>query len=264
MKTGRLFAVLVTCVAALMVRAQEGLSNLSFRVSMVPGDMPAIAGLSLRGGQPQRIFVRAVGPGLRLFNLTSTMFAPSFTIYGGNTPLLRVSDPDGGDSALDAVFSPASYTFVMSNESGGGLGMLEIYRVFPTTDLRAVISNMSCLGPSHNWPNGALIGGFTTTSAHRRILIRAVGPSLSRFGISDASPDPSVTLYDMNKGQIAMNDDWKGREMSGAATQTGAFSLPEGSKDAALVADLPSGSYSFVVGGSPGTVLIEVYDLDPL
>ena len=54
--------------------------------------------------------------------------------------------------------------------------------------------------------------------------------------------------------------------MKAAFAAAGAFSIPDGTKDAALVVRLPPGGYSAVVSGANGTtgnVLVEVYDLDP-
>ena len=46
----------------------------------------------------------------------------------------------------------------------------------------------------------------------------------------------------------------------------GAFSIPDTSKDAAVLLALPPGGYTIVtsgVAGATGTALVEVYDLDP-
>ncbi|HRE80240.1 MAG TPA: hypothetical protein PLN52_04290 [Opitutaceae bacterium] len=109
---------------------------------------------------------------------------------------------------------------------------------------------------------GFVIGG----NAPRRVLMRAVGPGLSQFQLTQLLPNPIIQVF---RGQtaIASNDDW-GSDTSVAAAfaQAGAFSLTPGSKDAALVTTLTPGAYTAFIKGSTATeqgeVLIELYYLD--
>jgi hypothetical protein len=66
--------------------------------------------------------------------------------------------------------------------------------------------------------------------------------------------------------RIAVNDDWGKGSGATAATlaAVGAFALPAGSKDAALLLTLPPGVYTAHcsgVGATTGVALIEVYDM---
>jgi hypothetical protein len=116
------------------------------------------------------------------------------------------------------------------------------------------------------------IGGFVVGGRQsKRVLIRAVGPTLATRGISSeqALKDPAITLL---KGQsvVATNDDWGSNsnvaEMIGIFPAIGAFPLDAtDTKSAALLVDLEPGVYSFVVSGkadTEGIVLLEVYDAD--
>jgi hypothetical protein len=72
--------------------------------------------------------------------------------------------------------------------------------------------------------------------------------------------DPTITLY-RGGAVLATNDNWNAAD---AATMTaiGAFALPAGSRDAAIITTLPAGSYSAIVsgvGGTTGTALVELY-----
>jgi hypothetical protein len=63
---------------------------------------------------------------------------------------------------------------------------------------------------------------------------------------------------------VGENNDWGGTaELSAAFSQVGAFTLPSGSKDAALLVTLPAGNYSVQVNGvgGTGTALVEVYEV---
>jgi hypothetical protein len=113
--------------------------------------------------------------------------------------------------------------------------------------------------------NRTFIAGFVVSgSGSKRILLRAVGPSLAAFGVQDALTNPRLELFDTTGKLIAQNDDWTGTDVSAAFSQLGAFSLNNGSRDAALLVTLPPGGYSFHVQGNGGSgiALAEVYDAD--
>lgn len=112
-----------------------------------------------------------------------------------------------------------------------------------------------------------LVAGFVITEQHRRVLVRAVGPTLGQFGVTGVLADPFVTIY---KGSLPryFNGDWSTRpeaaETAEAARATGAFALPAGSKDAALVVELEPGAYTVQVeaeSGAGGVALVEVYSV---
>jgi len=107
-----------------------------------------------------------------------------------------------------------------------------------------------------------LIVGFNVgAGAEKTVLIRAVGPTLGSFGVSGPLPDPRVQLFASGNARIGENDDHAVAD-SPVFAQVGAFGLPAGSKDAALVARLAPGGYTAHVtgaAGTRGTVLVEVY-----
>jgi hypothetical protein len=111
---------------------------------------------------------------------------------------------------------------------------------------------------------GFVIGG----SGSKTVLIRAVGPSPTAFGLPGAVllADPKIDLIDATSKVIATNDNWGGTApLTTAFTQVGAFQLANAaSKDAALLATLQPGNYSVSVsglGGTSGIALVEVYDV---
>ena len=107
-----------------------------------------------------------------------------------------------------------------------------------------------------------LIAGFTIAgTGTKKLLIRAVGPTLSSFGLSNVLADPKLAVHDGSK-LIAENDDWSPALVSTFAS-VGAFELAENSKDSALVVFLPAGGYTVQVSGasnSMGEALIEIYE----
>jgi len=120
--------------------------------------------------------------------------------------------------------------------------------------------------------NNVTIGGFVIAgSVPKRVLIRAVGPSLRNLGISlsEALLDPMIEVH-RGVPVIAANDNWtdgtNAAEITSLSATVGAFPLdPTDTKTSALVVTLDPGVYSFVVsgkGGTSGIVLLEVYDAD--
>jgi hypothetical protein len=95
------------------------------------------------------------------------------------------------------------------------------------------------------------------------MLIRAVGPTLTEFGISDALVDPVVTIYS-GQTAVVMNDDWSSgaTPVATASARVGAFALPDGSRDSGMLVTLPPGAYTAVVSGkedTEGVALLEIY-----
>jgi len=122
------------------------------------------------------------------------------------------------------------------------------------------LTNISSRGPVAVGAE-VVIGGFTIEGGPAKILIRAVGPSLAPYGINNPLADPSLTVL-LGGVQVAFNDNWSGQEIADAAAQVGAFALPVGSKDSALIGTLPAGQYTTQlrgVGGTTGVALLEVY-----
>jgi hypothetical protein len=109
---------------------------------------------------------------------------------------------------------------------------------------------------------GTPITGFVLSgSGSKTMLIRAVGPTLTSFGVSGVLADPRLTL---NNGvaNIATNDNWLAGDAA-AMTAAGAFALLPGSKDAALLTTLTASGNTAPVSapdGASGVVLLEVYD----
>ncbi len=109
---------------------------------------------------------------------------------------------------------------------------------------------------------GAMIGGFIITgNAPKKVIIRAIGPSLEAAGISGVLANPTVQLNG-SAGAIASNDDWKSNQQA-EIQATGI--PPSNDLESAIVATLSPGAYTAVVAGknqTTGVGLVEVYDLN--
>ena len=110
---------------------------------------------------------------------------------------------------------------------------------------------------------GVPIAGFVLAGAGtKKLLVRAIGPGLNAFGITNPLTDPSISVLS-GQNVVTTNDNWSGGD-SATFTATGAFGLAAGSRDAALVSRLSAGAYSTLVGtgGGSGVTLLEIYDAD--
>lgn len=109
-----------------------------------------------------------------------------------------------------------------------------------------------------------LIGGFAVRDGEETILARAVGPSLGPLGVVGFLEDPKMELFAEGGRLLVANDDWDAAAVGVAAARVGAFPLPPGSRDAALLRAMGAGTYSVAAsparGASRGNLLIEIYD----
>jgi uncharacterized protein GlcG (DUF336 family) len=108
-----------------------------------------------------------------------------------------------------------------------------------------------------------LIAGFTVVGGDpKQLLIRALGPSLTGFGVPGALSDPTLTLYNSTGASLAFNDDWNLAANSG---QIPTRLRPTDSREAAILTTLLAGSYTAIEagkGGTSGIGLADVYELD--
>ena len=112
-------------------------------------------------------------------------------------------------------------------------------------------------------PNELIAGFIVTGSSPKRILIRAIGPSLAQAGITNPLSNPILELHDQTK-TLAVNNDWGDSANRQPIIDTGI--PPKSSAEAAILATLPANnaSYTAIVRGVNGTGvgLAEIYDLD--
>ena len=109
-----------------------------------------------------------------------------------------------------------------------------------------------------------LIGGFIVRDAPKRVIVRAIGPSMQSGGsaVQGRMTDPILELYqEGNAAPVAVNDDWQSNQAEVQATNL----APTDPRESAIVATLNPGSYTTLMYGKTGEVgigVIEIYDLD--
>jgi hypothetical protein len=109
--------------------------------------------------------------------------------------------------------------------------------------------------------NGSAIAGFIISGSNpKQVLLRGLGPSLGKFGIANALPDPTLDLYDSGGNLIASNDDW---QTAANAPQIPISLQPSDPHEPAILATLQPGSFTAVLrgkNGASGVGLVEIND----
>lgn len=258
--------------------AQSQPLNIATRGYVASGNSALIGGFIITGSQTKKVVIRAIGPSLQS-TLPNVLPDPVLELHSSDGSLLsqnnnwkddsvqaaelvakRIAPAHELESAMVAILAPGTYTaMVRGNNNTSGVGLVEVYDVSSQSNSRlANISTRGIVEPGEN----ALIGGFILggASGNAKVLVRAIGPSLAAAGVSNASSDPALELRDGNGVLLQNNDNWKERQR---ADIEATHIPPTIDAEAALIAELPSGTYTAVVtsNGGPGIALIEVYTL---
>jgi hypothetical protein len=263
-----------TATAEVKVAAQ--VLNLSTRLRVQPGDNAGIGGFIIRGAEQKKVIVRGIGPSLnvpgKLDDPVIQLFNSSGVNIGGNddwktdqqnVEATGLAPSNDRESAVVITLDPGLYTVVMRGKNNSsGIGVVEVYDIgFQANARLANVSTRGFVGTGDN----VLIGGFFAgpqTAAFTGVVVRAIGPSLSQFGVPQAMADPMIELHNGNGDTIATNDDWQ----SDQKTQIQATGLaPSDSRESAILFQhFEPGPYTAIVRGKNSTVgvgLVEIYDV---
>ncbi len=294
------FAAVILGLVALLagVRSLEAseydqrIAGLSTRGLAGSGSNVMIAGFVIQQGAPKTVLLRAIGPGLAAQGISQgTLADPLLTLFDSRGSALLSNDnwsatdesvmrsvglvpPVRGslDASIVVTLPTGVYTAQVSTAAGAtGIVLLEVYDVSGPARLMA-ISTRAPVGSGGN----VLIAGMIVSpgTLYRRLVLRAGGPMLAPLlapGTVVLS-NPTMSVVDSLGRVVATNDDWDagGANASGqiaaAFNQAGMAPLTPGSRDAALVLDLPPGTYTILAGNvdaSTGVGLVEAYDITP-
>jgi hypothetical protein len=180
----------------------------------------------------------------------------------GQIPI-NLQPQDARESAILISLAPGEYTGIVTGKGGTtGVGLVEVYDLDPNSGSNlANISTRGFVGTGDN----VMIGGFIAggpSNGSAQLLIRAIGPSLANLGVNGALNDPMLALFDANGQKFATNDNWKDNQ-DGEIQATG--KAPIDDRESAILARLPSGSFTAIVSGvnnTTGIALIEVFNLE--
>ena len=207
-----------------------------------------------------------------------------FSIDGGLHYLVQFNqNPDGDFGDYDSDdFCPATRLYVQNafncdgqstdisatSPEGISLDVIGYDLAQPQTGPPSLV-NISTRSFVHTSDN-VMIGGFIVQgTGPKRVIIRAIGPELTQFGITNALADTTLELHNQAGAVIATNDDWQTTVIGGIIGSSQVSDIqnsggaPTNDLESAIIADLPPGNYTAIVRGFDNTVgvaLVEVYD----
>jgi hypothetical protein len=259
--------------------SRRQLLNISSRMQVAADPNQLIGGFIITGSEPKTVIILATGPSLEQFHLTGLLADPILELYQGQT-LIASNDnwevPDKAaieatkfqpshrlESALLRTLPPGDYTAVVRGTNGPGIGTVQVYDLAANSN--SSLANISSRGRIEPGDEKALIAGFIVDGnggAESRVIVRALGPSLSGF-LPGALDDPTLEVKNANGSTLALNDDW---EQSTQAAEIRARNFAPGDRrDSAVMIAPPPGAYTAIVrgkGNATGVAVVDVYNLD--
>ncbi len=253
------------------------LQNISTRAEVLTGSDVLIGGFVISGTGTKPVLVRGLGPTLTDFGVTGALADPFLSLVDGSGTVIWNNDnwKDSQQAAIQAtgkapthdseaaivqILDPGNYTAVLSGKNNTtGIGLVEVYDQNPVST--AQLSNISSRGHVGTG-NNVMIGGFINAVADTRVIVRALGPTLTQLGVSGALADPVLGLFDANGNAIASNDNWQ-QSSQAAQIQSSGFAPPN-ALEPAIISMRPLGNTTAIVSGKNGTTgvaLLEVYRL---
>ena len=275
---------------------ESQLTNVSTRAFVQTGDDVMIGGFIVQGTETKTVIIRALGPELIPFGIPNPLVDPTLELHNGTGALIASNDNwvttiIGGiitaeqvaairasgyaptnvmESAMIVSLPPGNYTAIVRGVNNlTGIGLVEVYDLSnSTTSLLRNISTRSSVQTDQN----VMIGGFIVQGTlPKRVVVRALGPELSQYGVPNTLPDPTLELHDGTGALIASNDNWGTTIIGGIITadQVAAIRVsdyaPTDPRESAMIVSLPPGSYTAILHARSiiiGVALVEVYDFD--
>ena len=252
------------------------LGNISTRLPVGSGDNVLIAGFQITGSNSKQLVVRALGPSLAQFGLTNVLPDTTLELHDSTGAVIATNDDwqDAAnaqsipsalrptnqlESAILATLNRGAYTAVLRGYNNStGIGLVEVY---DTSIGSTQLGNISTRGFVQTGDN-VMIAGLVVQSNNKQVVVRALGPTLTGFGINNALPDPTLSLYDGNGALLIFNDDWRDTQES---IISGTGLAPRSDLESAIAGTLAPGSYTAVVRGfenGTGNALVEVYGVN--
>lgn len=246
-------------------------------MKVTSGDGVLIGGFIVSGDNDKSVVIRALGPSLTAQGVKRPLGNPLLELYDSRGNLVAENDnwtslppgtvPDGLqppnslESVIVRTLSPGLYTAVLrSSDGSGGNALVELYDLAPGNSRVLNISTRGEVGINDDVMIGGFIVGGTVPS---KVMLRAIGPSLSAAGISGALADPVLELHDSQGSLIYQNDNWRSAQEQQIIATT---APPTDDKESAIIATLEPGTYTAIVRGAnnaTGVALVEIYVLDP-
>lgn len=262
------------------------LANISTRLPVQTGDNVLIGGFIITGTQPKKVIVNGKGPSLAQF-FPGTLADPVLELRDGSNSLLESNDnwidSQNKQAIINSKLAPSNnaessilrslpaspaglrYTAILRGVNNGtGIGVVEAFDLDTTANSR--LANISTRGFVQGGDNVMIAGTIVLGPSAQKVVIRAIGPSLTGFGVPDALQDPTLELHDGNGATLEANDDWVDSPNKQAIIDSGL--APANDSESAIIRTLPGSTtgvgYTAIVRGannSVGVALVEIYGI---
>jgi hypothetical protein len=252
------------------------LGNISTRLNVGTGDNALIGGFVVGGSGSKQLVLRALGPTLAQYGVSNVLQDPALELHDSSGNIIAFNDnwmeaanassipanlrpPNPSESAILTSLTPGSYTAIVrgvNNTTGNAL--VELYDIAPGATAHLI--NISTRGFVQSDPS-VMIAGTAVETANESVIIRALGPTLANYGVTNPLADPTLELHDANGNLIAANNNWKDTQQA-EIMATGY--APPNDLESAIVRTLAPGNYTAIVRGvnnAWGTALVEIYTL---
>ncbi len=276
---------------------ESTLANISTRAFVQTGDNVVIGGFIVEGAERKRVIIRAIGPELTQYGVPDALANPRLELHDGTGALIASNNNwattiiggiitsnqvheiqasgyapgDPFESAIIADLPAGNYTAIVRGVNNmTGVALVEVYDLSPEPS--SFLGNISTRGYVQTGDN-VMIGGFTLQGTQPKgVVLRAIGPELSKYGIPNTLADPTLELYDSKGALIASNDNWQHTATGGiiAADQVRDILIsglaPGDRNESVINATLPPGNYTAIVRGvnnTTGVALLEGHLASP-
>ena len=267
--------------------------NVSTRGFVQTGDQVMIGGFIIEGTEPKTVIVRAIGPELTQFGVPDALADPTLELHDGTMALIASNDnwqttqiggiitgdqvsaiqnsglapSQASESVIIATLQPGNYTAIVRGKNNTtGVALVEVYSFGPDTS--SILGNISTRGLVQTGDQ-VLIGGFIIEGTDpQTVIVRAIGPGLTQFGVPDALADPTLELFNSTGALIASNDNWQTTQIGGfiSTDQVSAIQnsglAPSQPSESAFIATLPPGNYTAIVRGKNNTTGVALVEVD--
>src|SRR5256714_1995861 len=271
------------------------LGNISTRAFVQTGDNVVIGGFIVQGAERKKVVIRAIGPELTQHGVPNALANPTLelhdhtgaliasndnwgtTIIGGIITMNQVAairasgyaPSDLRESAMIVNLPPGSYTAIVRGVANmTGVALVEVYDLSPAPN--SILGNISTRSFVQTGDNVMIGGVIVQGTQSRRVILRAIGPELTQYGVPDILADPTLELHDSTGALIASNDNWQHTIIGGIITADQVRDIqnsghaPTDPRESAIIATLQPGNYTAIVRGvneTTGVGLVEVYVL---
>jgi hypothetical protein len=266
--------------------------NISTRGVVQTGDNVFIGGFIIQGNAPKKVIIRAIGPELAQYGVPDVLQDPFLELHDVSGALIGQNDNwgttilggvitsdqvaeiqasglapgDSHESAIISTLQPGNYTAIVRGVNNTtGAALVEVYDLDTThldVSINAQLGNISTRGLVQTGDN-VMIGGFIVHGElPATVIVRAIGPSLAQYGITNPLLDPTLELHDGTGAVIGGNDNWQ--DDPGAAQIQADNLAPSDPRESATIVTLQPGNYTAIVRGkndTTGIALVEAFVL---